>query len=347
LEFDYYATLDKGGAAYSSMLMGAASGEVVSLHERGPGGYTVSALTFSRFAYRPRHPSVGRAGSAAASSPAISPSRAHLVYVPGGHVRPAECITALPNRAVYNVSAAEAPRAGCETTASDAPAVQIYAADAHLKSAAPLTSLTADWVVPPLPKSHPIFGSQVVYFWPGFKATAPEMGYPVLQPVLQYGERGRAWALQSWFVDANDRRFPVATAPAVDVQPGDRITSYMSLSADGSTWTVSGTNRESGEDSTLHIAHSRAGRADYDYAMLVNENINVDERCDRMPAAPSLTFTNVTVNGHAKPAWTPRADCHGSPRCDCGNAASIGANGDVTLSWSTDPRSRPSRRASR
>ncbi|EOD29042.1 hypothetical protein EMIHUDRAFT_113922 [Emiliania huxleyi CCMP1516] len=187
----------------------------------------------------------------------------------------------------------------------------------------------------------------VVYFWPGFKATAPEMGYPVLQPVLQYGERGRAWALQSWFVDANDRRFPVATAPAVDVQPGDRITSYMRLSADGSTWTVSGTNRESGEDSTLHIAHSRAGRADYDYAMLVNENINVDERCDRMPAAPSLTFTNVTVNGHAKPAWATRADCHGSPRCDCGNAASIGANGDVTLSWSTDPRSRPSRRASR
>ena len=179
------------------MLMGAASGEVVSLHERGPGGYTVSALTFSRFAYRPRHPSVGRAGSAAASSPAISPSRAHLVYVPGGHVRPAECITALPNRAVYNVSAAEAPRAGCETTASDAPAVQIYAADAHLKSAAPLTSLTADWVVPPLPKSHPIFGSQVVYFWPGFKATAPEMGYPVLQPVLQYGEHGRSWALHA------------------------------------------------------------------------------------------------------------------------------------------------------
>ena len=154
------------------MLMGAASGEVVSLHERGPGGYTVSALTFSRFAYRPRHPSVWRAGSAAASSPPISPSHAHLVYVPGGHVRPAECITALPNRAVYNVSAAGAPRTGCETTASDSPAVQIYAADAHLKSAAPLTSLTADWVVPPLPKGHPIFGSQVVYFWPPSRPSA-------------------------------------------------------------------------------------------------------------------------------------------------------------------------------
>ena len=148
--------------------------------------------------------------------------------------------------------------------------MQIYAADVHLKSDAPLTSFTADWVVPPLPASHPFGRSQVVYFWPGFKATEPEMGYPVLQPVLQYGEHGHAWALQSWFVDAKQPKFPVVTAPAIDVQPGHRITSSMNLSGDGSTWTVSGTNRDSGEDSTLHIAYSRAGATDYDFAMLVN-----------------------------------------------------------------------------
>jgi hypothetical protein len=27
------------------------------------------------------------------------------------------------------------------------------------------------------------------------------MGYPVLQPVLQYGQQGGSWELQSWFVD--------------------------------------------------------------------------------------------------------------------------------------------------
>jgi hypothetical protein len=145
----------------------------------------------------------------------------------------------------------------CDTTVA-APEVQIYAADVHLDSTAPLTSFFANWDVPPLPTSHGPFGGQVVYvsasapqwyatpvagapalqqlgltfailerltdqrysgcctpffqsfffcscrmqFWPGFKSKQPEMGYPVLQPVLQFGERGPEWALQSWFVDA-------------------------------------------------------------------------------------------------------------------------------------------------
>jgi hypothetical protein len=29
------------------------------------------------------------------------------------------------------------------------------------------------------------------------------MGYPVLQPVLQYGQHGGFWELQSWFVDGS------------------------------------------------------------------------------------------------------------------------------------------------
>ena len=53
-----------------------------------------------------------------------------------------------------------------------------------------------------------------------------------------------------------------------------------------------------------------------------------------MPAADGVTFTNVTVNGKAKPSWTTRADCAGNPRCDCGNGAKVDpSTGDVTLSW--------------
>jgi hypothetical protein len=136
------------------------------------------------------------------------------------------------------------------------------------------------------------------------------------------------------FVDSP--RFPVVTAPSIDVQPGHRITSSMSLSADGTQWTITGINRDTGKDSTLNVAYSRAGKCDYNYAMLVNENINVNEECERMPATTSVTFTNVTVNGEATPAWTTREDCAGNPSCDCGNAASVAANGDVTLSWQTN-----------
>jgi hypothetical protein len=119
--------------------------------------------------------------------------------------------------------------------------------------------------------------------------------YPVLQPVLQYGEQGGRWELQSWFVDANDRHYPVVTAPAVSVSPGDKITSYMSLSTDNSTWTVSGTNTNTGKDSTLRIAFAKAGDVNYDWAMLVNENINVNEKCFLMPESSNVTFTRLVT----------------------------------------------------
>jgi hypothetical protein len=211
--------------------------------------------------------------------------------------------------------------------------VQIYAADTHLKSSEALTSFTADWVVPPLPKRA---GGQVVYFWPGFKNSKPEMGYPVLQPVLQYGEHGPGWQLQSWFVDANDHKYPVVTAPAITVEPGHQITSFMVQTDDGHNlgWTVSGTNINTGANSTLHIAYSKAGDVDYDYAMLVNENINVNTQCDRMPASTNVSFSKVSVNGESKPQWTTRANCAGNPQCNCGNAAAVDVDtGDVTLSW--------------
>merc|ERR1712113_1007145 len=165
------------------------------------------------------------------------------------------------------------------------------------------------------------------------------MGLPVLQPVLQYGEGKTSWMLQSWFVDGHDPRYPVVTAPAIDVSPGDKITSYKNRTADGKTWTVSGTNTRTGQDSTLKIAFAKAGNTEYDYAMLVNENINVNTDCARMPAGDdtgkgSVTFTNVKVNGKV-PQWTTRANCKGNSQCDCDNSAVVSSAGDVTLGWNS------------
>merc|ERR1719291_1670845 len=106
----------------------------------------------------------------------------------------------------------------------------------------------------------------------------------------------------------------------------------MKLSADGTTWTVSGTDLATGQNSTLRISAKRAGHCDYAWAMLVNENIGVNQQCDLMPASADVTFTGIKVNG-AKPAWTPRANCAGDARCDCSNNASVSDAGDVILSW--------------
>jgi hypothetical protein len=146
--------------------------------------------------------------------------------------------------------------------------------------------------------------------------------------VLQYGEQGGRWELQSWFVDANDRHYPVVTAPAVSVSPGDKITSYMSLSTDNSTWTVSGTNTNTGKDSTLRIAFAKAGDVNYDWAMLVNENINVNEKCFLMPESSNVTFTRLVTylvtyciwwrmrnSATISPVCTKDAPLHHCPDC--------------------------------
>ena len=60
------------------------------------------------------------------------------------------------------------------------------------------------------------------------------------------------------------------TAPAIDVKPGDKITSFMQYYPEIYRWVVSGTNVNSGANSTLHIQYEKAGATKYDYAMLVN-----------------------------------------------------------------------------
>jgi hypothetical protein len=111
---------------------------------------------------------------------AVLASRA--VHVPGGHVlEDVSCITRVDNRGTFDTSSFIS-NSSCHTGAfgSKSPSIQIYAADVHLQSEKPLTSFTADWVVPPLPKKH---SGQVVYFWPGFKSVEPEMGYPVREHI--------------------------------------------------------------------------------------------------------------------------------------------------------------------
>ena len=168
------------------------------------------------------------------------------------------CITTVRNGELFDARlASEETQSSCQHKLSS-PEIQIYASDVHQQVSsgkAGFTSFTADLVVPALPTSD---SGQVVYFWPGFKSKQPEMGLPVLQPVLQFGQDGAAssdddqhsrrllgggggghWQLQSWFVDGNQHmKYPVVTAPAIAVSPGDKITSYMQL--DGDTWTVSG-----------------------------------------------------------------------------------------------------------
>ena len=122
-----------------------------------------------------------RAGFARRSRAAAAPS---LSRIPGYGLVPDECIVTVENGA--EVGETEVKHLGTENCA---PAVgrseQIYAQDTHAQNSALWTNFTANWIVPELPASA---DGQVDYHWPGYKSQQPEMGYPVLQPVLQYGQ---------------------------------------------------------------------------------------------------------------------------------------------------------------
>merc|ERR1711981_674184 len=98
---------------------------------------------------------------------------------------------------------------------------------------------------------------------------------------------------------------------------------------------MGGTDKTTGKSSTLRIPRKHAGDCDYDFAMLVNENVNVDTHCSRMPAASQIVFSNITLDGVAA-NWTTRMNCKGNPSCDCGNSAAVSNSGDVVLGWNTE-----------
>mmetsp|Transcript_36800 Transcript_36800/g.88519 ORF Transcript_36800/g.88519 Transcript_36800/m.88519 type:complete len:269 (+) Transcript_36800:63-869(+) len=244
-------------------------------------------------------------------------------YTPGGYLLHDSCIVEVANNFVVN----DTFPTPCSIPAAAANE-QIYAMDTHTQGDVTFTQMNSSWTVPQLPKDAE---GQVVYFWPGFKANAPEPGYPVLQPVLQYGQRGAEWQLQSWFVWA--RTFPPAaiTGPAISVAPGDEIVSYMELDESSQIWTVYGRNDRTKETSVLQISKSKAGNTDYKYAMHVLETImSSSNYCAEYPPDGAVEFTGITVNGGQTVDWQTRVQ-----KSECQQKVAASAKGDdVKMTWS-------------
>ena len=105
----------------------------------------------------------------------------------------------------------------------------------------------------------------------------------------------------------------------------------MRYDAGAAAWTVSATNVNTGEDSTLTISKEKLGGFDFDWAMLVCETIKQDGQCASLPADDAgLTFSNVTLDGGGV-AWTERENL-----ADCAEkVTSLDAAGDtVQMKWS-------------
>ena len=257
-----------------------------------------------------------------------APVTADYIRVPGGLWMHEDCIHTAPNGELADFPECPHPARNANEWSPDGepvPNTQCYDQKAFITSSNEFTELNATFVVPPLPTTGV---GQTVYLWPGFKATEPMIGRPVLQPVLQYGQGfGRGyWELQSWAVGIPSGS---QTAPAMKVSPGDSLTTYMQLNGD--TWTVYGRNDRTGEESNLKISKRHAGNQLYTNAVFVSENVMARQHCDYYPANQGVEFLAVSANGQAPGQWQVGYDC-GDP--DCGQK--VVQNGDgtsVQLTW--------------
>jgi len=207
-----------------------------------------------------------------------------------------------------------------------APEAQVYAIDTYYQAPANglVTQMNTSWTTPALPVN---LSTQTVYFWPGFKSEQPVMGYPVLQPVLQYGQEGRYWMLQSWFVWG--AKGIAYTAPAIAISPGNEIDSYMLYNNSTSEWTCWGINKATNQTSDLILTSAKIQDTVFQYAMLVLETIMpTTNECKLYPGGDDqVVFKNIKVN-NAVPKWTVEVT-----QKDCNQAATVNNDNTVTFSW--------------
>jgi len=263
-----------------------------------------------------------------ASAYAHDDASSEWVSVFGGWMMHKSCIYEIPEGVKLNVEEDLKTRVCKYPAQLRAPDAQVYAMDTEEPIPGGVaTAMNTSWNVPSLPVTQ---GSQVVYFWPGFKSQQPVMGYPVLQPVLQYGQNGkRSWELQSWFVWGN--KGISYTGPAIAVNVGDVLGSYMEYQAATKDWVCYGIDINTGKSSTLDATAVQTDGTTYNYAMLVLETIMPSTACNYYPANGNtgVTFTGVKVNG-ATPNWVKQI-----AMTECSQTITSTSGDKVQFTWTS------------
>lgn len=237
------------------------------------------------------------------------------VPVPGGLLYHESCIKTVPSGTHIDLDKLENDDCGYKPKVD--PNRQFYPIQANYSpDNGVVTQMNTTFVVPALPRAH---GSATVYLWPGFKGEKPVIGYPVLQPVLEW--HGSNWILRSWLVGVGSA---VNTRP-INVSPGDSLPTYMLLK--NSEWVVYGLDSKTRETAILKVTQQRAGK-DYNWAVQVLETIVPSGDCSYYPNSGGIKFTGITVNGQSTPIKMTCA-VHDST---CNQGCTSGA-GTVSFTW--------------
>jgi len=238
------------------------------------------------------------------------------VPVPNGLLYHISCIKTVSSETVIDLEALN-NETSCKYAPKEDPRRQFYPIQANYQpSGGVITQMNTTFSVPGLPTAR---GGATVYLWPGFKGEKPVIGYPVLQPVLEW-HGSSSWILRSWLVGV---QAAVKTEP-ITVSSGDIIPTYISLQ--NNEWTVYGKDDKTGQTAVLHVTKQRAG-GDYNWGVQVMETIVPAGECNYYPAS-GIKFSGISVNNDQSPiSMVCQVNDH-----TCNQNCSID-KGSVTFTW--------------
>ena len=283
------------------------------------------------------------AASVAVSAGELSQSAPHpeanSVLVPGGQMRPRECVHEVASGTLIHEAAkgvltvtepGKAPRVlpACSAAlVGRAMRGSSWKTWAQLKppNATHVTAMSNTWEVPLNPTKN---NNQILYFWNGIEDGGSTGGTGVLQPVLQFGQSTpNAWGVKSWYVGSGG----TVTSQVVKLQPGDIVTGNMTQHSDGS-WTCTGAGQSSAA-STLHYAGTNKEKFTYAYtAVLEAYHVYTDAR--EYPGSGSVAFSKTQLEFDGRKAFPPfkwdMCVCPSNPSCGTCSSPTGGQLGERT-----------------
>jgi hypothetical protein len=217
------------------------------------------------------------------------------------------------------------------------PQVNGWVASLNSTSQGAITSLGADWIVPPTPSSAQ---NQTLFFFPGVEPAAT--GDVILQPVLAWNGFGdHAWTIASWACCKDGNVFN--SAP-VNVTSGHKLTGTLTgASCSGgvcANWTIT-TKDDNTARATTFAATADGEQMSWVFGGAM-EIYGVDT-CTEYPGSTSVAFTNIQVRNTAGslvlPAWNFWSSAGSvTPNCNpqFGSLQVTGPNGTISsvkLTW--------------
>jgi len=191
-----------------------------------------------------------------------------------------------------------------------------------------ITALNTTWLVPANPAVN--FGSNAPGWWFGIQ-TADGAG-ALIQPILAWGYEGNEYDIFNGVYDWNVGAKSWSTSESCTVQPGDKITSSVTLAPGTSTYTMAISTEACGEITMDKVVDNNSGlNESVAYFVLEHQPLT----CKAYPADGAMKFEDIYVEVEYEAVPAPQFESQIGVNA-CNSACVVEDPRTITFTWDTD-----------